>query len=268
MKKRLLSLLIVSMMIFQITSPAFAALEENVVYRAQRQIMDDYIALCDEMGTYANEDEIVAALLDMHPSLSIEDCSTVYYDENGEIPTARCSMSEILLAKDYLVYDSDYGAYVYFGHWDWNFIYPHSSQIDDIVAFYSSDSSKLSYLDLKYAIYGYDSSKNRVASIDPENNKYSDQYITKKFLTSGNDLGVAFSINDSVIRSGRILAPVARKSGGTVTMATAYHHVWSETHITGISVNLSILTQGGGLSVSWNETVNNWTATSLGAILY
>ena len=91
--------------------------------------------------------------------------------------------------------------------------------------------------------------------------------MSKVFLTSGNDLGVAFSINDSVIRKGRIFAPVIRKSGGSVTMATAYHHTWSETHLTGISGNFSLVEQGGGLSVSWNRTVENWTVTSLGAQL-
>lgn len=267
MKKRLVGLLIAMIMVFQITSPALAAFENNTSDKAQRQIMDDYLALCDEMGTYASEDQIIAALLNKHPSLSVVESSTVTYDENGEPPTTRCSRSKLLLEKDYLVYDNDYGAYIYFGYWNWDSRNSHLSQIDDIVAFYLSDSSKLSYLDQKYAIFGYDYNNNRVASIDPENNKYSDPYMTKVFLTSGNDLGVAFSINDSVIRRGRILAPVTRKSAGSVTMAMAYHHVWSETHLTGISGNFSLLTKGFGLSVSWERTVENWTAASLGVQL-
>lgn len=62
MKKRLVGSLIAMIMVFQITSPALAAFENNTSDKAQRQIMDDYLALCDEMGTYASEDQIIATV--------------------------------------------------------------------------------------------------------------------------------------------------------------------------------------------------------------
>lgn len=268
MKKRLVGLLIATIMLFQITSPAFAASENNVTYKAQRRIMDDYLALWDEMGAYAGEDEIIAALLDTHPSLSIQDSSSVYYDENGEVPRTRCKNTEILLEQDYLIYDNDYDALVYFGYWEWPFRNPHlDTSVSDIVAFHISDPSKLSYMNPRYAVYGYDYNNKLVAVIDPENGKSTNSYMSKVFLTDGNDLGVAFYIDDSVIRRGRILAPVTRESLGPVTMTTVYHHAWSKTYLTGVSVNVSLITKGFGLSASWNHTVENWTVASLGAQL-
>ena len=66
MKKRLIGFLIALTVILQITSPAFATSEDNVAYKAQRRVMDDYFELCDKMGTYADEDEIFEILLEEH----------------------------------------------------------------------------------------------------------------------------------------------------------------------------------------------------------
>ena len=262
MKKRLIGFLIALTVILQITSPAFATSEDNVAYKAQRRVMDDYFELCDKMGTYADEDEIFEIFLAEHPSLSIIDSSTIYYDENGEIPVTRCQPSDFNMMKDSLVYDNDYGTYIYFGYWDWKYFdYLENYNPDDVVAYFSEDYTKLQHRPNVYAVYGYDQSGKRTAVYDPASNNMSGA-ISKGL---DNKHGIAFWVNEILVRSGRIVVPTTYKSGANTRMMTSYCHSWTSSTLTGIGGDISLT--GGGINVAWSTNVNSWPSpvTSPGA---
>ena len=275
MKKYLSFFLTAAILICNISTSA-AVQESNTHDAAFEEIKNSYIELCDEMGSFASEAEIFETFLEQNPSLEIVSYSESYFDENGiqVIPT-RCQPTQLNMMRDYFIFDDDSQLYVYFGYWEWNTRDLHLARCDDIVSFVSQQANPGSryYYEsptsgsANYAVYGYNINGLEVATYDPKNNDING--IARVDLSSGDEYGAAFYINDNIVRSGRIIVPVSFSNQITTRVRTVYQHNWSETTITSLGVNVALRNQTLSFSGSWNTNVERWEdpVRSEGAIL-
>ena len=141
---------------------------------------------------------------------------------------------------------------------------PHAAMCDDIVAFVSQKANPGSryYYEsptsgsATYVIYGYNINGFKVAAYDPMNNEING--ITRVNLSSGDEYGAAFYVNDNIVRSGRIMVPVSFSNQISTRVRTVYQHNWSETTITSLGVSVSLKDQSMSFSGSWNTSVGHW----------
>lgn len=257
MKKKLIGLSIVVTMVCHICAPAYAIDTKEM---AAKRIKDAYIELCDSMGTQASEDEIFTVFLAQNPSLEVISSSKVYFNEDGEtvLPT-RCPASNVNMLSDSYVYDNEYGAYIYFGYWEWNVYCQHTKSVDDLVAYATSNPSQVNFRNRNASIYGYNSNGVQTAVYDPDNNNISK--ISRAALKTGDEYGAAYYINDILVRKGRIMVPFDRlTNSGTAVLMTQYLHTWSETTVTSSAASIGFSLEGVNveLSASWNNSVQSW----------
>lgn len=257
MKKKFLGLFIAAAMICHICAPVYAIDTKEM---AAKRIKDAYIELCDSMGPQASEDEIFAAFLAQNPSLEVVSSSETYFNDNGEpvLPT-RCTESNVNMTKDSYVYDRDYDAYIYFGYWEWNIACLHTKSVDDLVAYATSKPNEVQFRNTSACIYGYDSNGRRMAVYDPDNNNVSK--ISRAVLSTGDQYGAAYYINDILVRKGRIMVPFdLLNNNGTAVLTTQYLHTWSETTVTGGAASIGFSLDGINveLSATWSSSIQSW----------
>lgn len=261
MIKRFLGIIMCASIVMHITLPSIAASEAIAARNAQYDIIETYLDLCDNLG--GDHDAAMTQLMSLYPSLEVVDSSVQYYDETGSkvLPT-RSSMSDISFVGDSLVYDNDWGTFVYFGNWEWNnFPIFETLAPDDVVGFYTQDPDEMYPLD--YFVSGYNSTGTRTAYYN------SDEGTTSGPIAKGEDTvwGAAFWIDEFYVRRGSVVVPIRYVSGSEKKVMMKYGHSWSTTEITGIGGEISI--DGGGFNISWENNVNHWSscATSPGVRL-
>lgn len=102
-------------MIMGLCVPAMAVSGSAGAEAARTEMLQTFDELCVK---YNQDEELaMAELLSIYPSLEIVDASMKYFDDEGNavLPT-KSNMTDISLVGDKLVYDNDWGTYVYFGY--------------------------------------------------------------------------------------------------------------------------------------------------------
>lgn len=251
-------------MLFGLSAPALAAGHDLAAYSAQLEVIETY----DRLYEKHNHDSQAALseLLTLHPSLSIVSSSTTYFDGNGNAiqqSRAATSPSYVSFADDELVFDSDWNTYIYFGEWSWNRdpeLYETNLAPYDYVAFCTEDPVEMSAR--AFYVYYYDDEGTSVARYSSEAASNITGDIAK---IKDNSYGAAFSVDDNVVRSGRMTVPLRYTANSTKRVMLNYIHSWTDRADTGIGVTLSLT--GIGLTASWEDTVHQWKSISGGVSL-
>lgn len=262
--KKIFTWMLFFAMLFSLSAPALAAGHDLAAYSAQLEVIEAYDRLY-EKHTHDSQ-AALSELLMLYPSLRVVSSSTAYFDENGnEIrQTRETSGSWITFANDQLVYDSDWGTYIYTGEWGWKNdpeLYETNLDPRDYVVFYTQDPSKVSARG--YYVYCYDKNGSSVARYS----SFESSNIVGDIAKDVDDTsyGAAFSFKEESVRSGRVVVPLNYTSMSTTRMMIAYVHTWSTTKYTGAEISIGITSAGIGLS--WEDGVGVWRCTSGGVSL-
>lgn len=248
-------------MIMGLCVPAMAVSGSAGAEAARTEMLQTFDELCVK---YNQDEELaMAELLSIYPSLEIVDASMKYFDDEGNavLPT-KSNMTDISLVGDKLVYDNDWGTYVYFGYWKWkNGPDEANKNPYDVVGFYTQSASEM--YPLEYFVYGQNSAGVQKAYYNSESGE-SSGYISKGEDTTW---GAAFWIDDRYVVQGRIVVPIDYTAGSNKKVMIKYGHSWTTSDITGVGGSVSI--DGGGFDISWETNVNHWESpvTSAGVRL-
>ena len=262
MIKRILTFVLIITILLMHTV-AFAESKENT---EKRQSLLEQIEEFDRQYQLHRGDAIKAvdAMLASDSSLKrVGECITSSYRiVNGELISVvdRSSPSNISFT-DQIVYDSDWGTYVYHGTWRWK-TSPNESNLDpnDVIGVYSTKPNEVSPLD--YFINCYNSNNTKVGYYN-SNSGITDGSIAKGIETAD---GAGFWIPEASVVRGNMSVPLTYVSGApsnsTAKIMQYYSHSWTSSNLTGLGGSISI--DGGGIDVSWSTGVNSWEVTSAG----
>lgn len=241
--------------------PVMAVSDSVGAEEARTEMIKTFDELCAKYNQ--NEEQAMEELLSIYPALEIVDSSMKYFDDAGnEVLLTRSNMTDISLVGDKLIYDNDWGTYVYFGYWKWKKS-PNEGNLSpyDVVGFYTQSASEM--YPLEYFVYGHNAAGTQTAYYNSESGE-STGHIVK-----GEDTvwGAAFWIDDKYVREGRIVVPIEYTMGSNKKVMTKYCHSWTGSTITGVGGSVSI--DGAGFDISWDTSVNHWESpvTSAGVRL-
>lgn len=245
--RKITAIILIAAMAFSVAMPAFASETSNIT-ESQQYIIDKYNELFEKHNNdnKAALDELIAT----HDSLELV-AYNEYYVTNGKNSNARSVMTDVVFSES-MIYDSDWGTYVYASTWEWINL-PDESNLEpwDFVGFYIEDPTQLSAREL--IVYGYNSSGSRVGYINTDTNSESGAIA----LGYNNNYGCAIWVNESSVVEGRIVVPLDYTSGSTTKIHTSYCHSYSTSGISGIGGNVGI--GSVGFNVSWNTGVSSWS---------
>lgn len=244
--KKIIATVLTATMAMSISVPVFASETSNIT-ESQQYIIDKY----DELYEKNNNDNKAALdeLVATHDSLELV-AYNEYYVTNGEISKAKSAMTDVVFSES-MVYDSDWGTYVYASTWEWINL-PDESNLEpwDFAGFYIEDPSQLSAREL--IVYGYNSSGRRVGYINTDINSESGDIA----LGYNNNYGCTIWVDESTVVEGRIVVPLNYVTGSTTKIHTSYCHSYSTSSVSGIGGSVGI--GSVGFDISWNSGVSSW----------
>ena len=256
--RKICTLMLTLVLSLSMCLPAFAQQEGTAEYSVEQQkaidqVTQEYNKLYELNKMDA--DKALEELVKNVPSLKVVSNNKSY----GYIVGDEMVVSEVQLYSspadisfsDSIVYDSDWGTYVYFGGWNWRQT-PNETNLQpwDMVGVYTQDSSQIRPREI--IVRGYD--KNGSRSVYYNTQTGSSDPIQKGIDSQS---GVAFWHDESEVVNGQITAPLYYSSTSeTAKIMIQYAHSWTYTSTTGIGGSIGV--GSGGFNVSWSTGVYSW----------
>ena len=255
--KKIISVLVALTMTMSLISPAFAAERRNISeadqHAAQNEMINVYLDALRSSGgdsTYA-----MTELLNSSDSLKIVSSMVS--------PNTEVEQNDMIFRDEYIVYDSDWETYVYFGSWYWRVGVPDDTGPWDVAGVISQDVNDIKILDLITTLY-------TITGIEAG---YCDTSTGEcdgalALVPASRSAAAIWIEPGQYVKKGSFIAPLEVDDPDTTAkVSMEYIHSYAETEITGLGGSISLSDESVTISgsISWNTGIYDWNTGSGGA---